>query len=282
MRRHATVFLDRDDTLIVDSGFIDDPAKVELVPGAGEAVRRLHAAGFKVVVASNQSGVARGRFDEERLRKIHARLQQLLEAEHAPLDGIYYCPYLDGPEAVVAEYRRKSSLRKPAPGMLLKAAREMDLDLSRSWMIGDSARDVQAGQAAGCETILVGDGVNGEGVEPTYHVGSLLEAVDIVEQEADVAPSMEGGPAMPRNAETTSVLTEIRDLLEWQHREDRHRDFSILHLIASLVQMLALMAAGWGVWAMFANDASSALTRFALAGFLQLLMITVVSTDRKR
>ena len=145
---HPAVFLDRDDTLVIDSGYIDHPDKVALMSGAREAVQRFRQAGFKVVVASNQSGVARGYFDEKRLALINQRVQDLLAADGEGLDAIYCCPYLDGPDATVDAYRRESELRKPRPGMLLKAAREMDLDLTRSWMIGDALRDVEAGVAA--------------------------------------------------------------------------------------------------------------------------------------
>ncbi|MCH7525954.1 MAG: HAD family hydrolase, partial [Planctomycetes bacterium] len=153
---HPAVFLDRDDTLLVDSGFIDDPDKVKLVPDAIAAVIRLHRCGYKVVVVSNQSGVARGYFDEQRLDEIHGRLQGLLERGGAKLDGIYYCPYLEGSEAKVEAYRKRSDLRKPAPGMLLLAAGERNLDLARSWMIGDAVRDIEAGHRARCRTLLLG------------------------------------------------------------------------------------------------------------------------------
>ncbi|RIK67412.1 MAG: D,D-heptose 1,7-bisphosphate phosphatase [Planctomycetota bacterium] len=152
---HPAVFLDRDNTLIADPGYISDPADVRLLPGAAEAVRRIRAAGYRAVVVTNQSGVARGRITEAQLEAVHLRLRALLRGERAELDAIYVCPYLDGPEAVVAAYRRDSDLRKPRPGMLLLAARELGLDLPHSWMIGDSPRDVEAGRAAGCRTILI-------------------------------------------------------------------------------------------------------------------------------
>ncbi len=283
------VFLDRDDTLVVDSGFIDHPDKVSLVPGAAEAVQRLKAAGYKVVVATNQSGIARGYFDETQLRAIHERLLYLLSEQGASLDGIYYCPYLEGPAATVEAYRQKSDLRKPEPGMLLLAAREMDLDLSSSWMVGDEARDIEAGAAAGCRTIHIdrnGRGAVGARVEPEHRVGSLLEAVAMVEKaEAEQGGSQAGSidSGVGREGDrTVPLLTEIRDLLDREQRAAMHDDFSLRRLMATLVQLVALVSAGWGLDAMFSADAGAALARFGLAGFLQLLMISLTLSDRRR
>lgn len=187
---YPAVFLDRDNTLIEDPGYINDPAAVRLLPGAGEALRRIRAAGYRAVVVTNQSGVARGRITEGQLVAVHARLRELLGAEGAELDAIYHCPYLDGPEAVVAAYRRDSDLRKPRPGMLLLAARELGLDLARSWMVGDSARDVEAGRAAGCRTILIrgheaqaaarGQAASGGTVRADYFARDLVAAADYI------------------------------------------------------------------------------------------------------
>lgn len=149
------VFLDRDKTLMEDPGYVSDPGQVRLLGGAAEAVARLRGAGYLVIVVTNQSGIARGKITEAQIAAVHERLRELLRRAGTDLDAIYYCPYLDGPDAVVAQYRRDSDLRKPRPGMLLQAAREMEIDLSRSWMIGDEARDAQAGRAAGCRTILL-------------------------------------------------------------------------------------------------------------------------------
>ena len=149
------VILDRDNTLIEDPGFVSSPDQVRLKPGASAALRELNGAGYPVVVVTNQSGVARGYFTEETLQAIHQRMRELFTAEGAEIDAIYACPYLPGDEAKIATYRRDSELRKPKPGMLLLAASEMDLDLSRSWMIGDGLRDMQAGRAAGCRTIMI-------------------------------------------------------------------------------------------------------------------------------
>lgn len=179
------VLLDRDGTIIENHGYIADPERVQLIHGAAEAIRRFRASGHLVVLVSNQSGVARGRLDESDLSRVHGRVEEMLEAHGASLDGTYYCPYLDGPEATIEAYRRDSELRKPKPGMLLQAARELNIDLSQSWMIGDSACDVEAGTRAGSRTILIGRaGWEGgrTGVTATHTVGSLLEAAEIVER----------------------------------------------------------------------------------------------------
>src|SRR5262245_41967130 len=153
---YPAVFLDRDNTLIDDMGYSADPERVRLKPGAAECVQRLRRAGYYVIVVTNQSGVARGYFSEEQLAAAHKSIQELLLAHSTGVDAVYYCPFLDGSDAIVAAYRRDSELRKPKPGMLLQAADELKVDLKTSWMIGDAARDVDAGRAAGCKTILVG------------------------------------------------------------------------------------------------------------------------------
>lgn len=178
---HPAVFLDRDNTLIEDPGYINDPADVILLPGAADALRRFRAAGYRAVVVTNQSGVARGRITEDQLIAVHSRLRELLRAEGAELDAIYYCPYLDGSEASVAAYRRDSELRKPRPGMLLLASRELGLELGRSWMVGDSLRDVEAGRAAGCRTILITDNAEAaKEIRATHFARDLSAAADYI------------------------------------------------------------------------------------------------------
>ncbi|MHC4071411.1 MAG: D-glycero-alpha-D-manno-heptose-1,7-bisphosphate 7-phosphatase, partial [Planctomycetota bacterium] len=129
------IFLDRDNTLVEDPGYISDPDQVKLLDGVAEALVELKALGYKLIVVTNQSAVARGIITEEVLAEIHERLRQLLIEKNAFLDGIYYCPY--HPEGVVAKYRKKSEYRKPNPGMLLEAADDMDIDLGQSWCIGN-------------------------------------------------------------------------------------------------------------------------------------------------
>ncbi|MFQ5429974.1 MAG: HAD-IIIA family hydrolase [Phycisphaerae bacterium] len=182
--RRAAVFVDRDRTLIEDPGYLRDPNQVRLCPGVAEAVARLREAGYPVVVVSNQSGVARGYLTEEDLAAIHQQMQDLLRAEGSGVDAIYYCPFLDDPEAVIEEYRRDSDLRKPKPGMLLLAAEEMGLDLESSWMIGDATRDIQAGLAAGCRTVLIGNGEVEPSAAPDFVAADLRGAADLVLRES--------------------------------------------------------------------------------------------------
>ena len=148
---NKAIFLDRDDTLIEDPGYLNHPEQVKLLEGVAEALIELRAMGYMLIVVSNQSAVARGVVSEKILGEIHNRLRQLLTERGAYLDQIYYCPY--HPDGVIPKYRKESDWRKPNPGMLLAAADEMDIDLSQSGSIGDSSRDVEAWLRAGCKTI---------------------------------------------------------------------------------------------------------------------------------
>src|SRR6476469_9910163 len=156
MKRPA-VFFDRDNTLIASDGYLGDPAQVSLLPGAAEAIARVRSLGFAVVVFSNQSGVARGMFSEEDVHRVNARLDEVLAdaLPQAVIDRHEFCPF--HPEGTVSEYAVESELRKPKPGMILQAAEKLALDLSRSWVVGDAQRDIEAGKAAGCRTIWYKD-----------------------------------------------------------------------------------------------------------------------------
>lgn len=156
MANDPAVFLDKDGTLINDVPFNVNPALIRLTAGAAEGLAELHAAGNRLVIVSNQSGVARGLFPETALRAVEAKLRELLEEIGVPLAGFYYCPH--HPKGSVAEYARACECRKPAPGLLRRAAAELRLHLPDSWMIGDILDDVQAGGAAGCRTVLLDNG----------------------------------------------------------------------------------------------------------------------------
>ena len=289
MTRLRAVFLDRDNTLIADPGYIRRPDQVQLLPGVAEAVRRFRAAGYRVVVVTNQSGVARGYLTEDQLGAVHDRLRTLLRAEGAELDAIYYCPYLDGPDATVATYRRKSPLRKPEPGMLLEAAADHHLDLARSWMIGDSERDMEAGRRAGCRSVLL-VGSNGSDADSheqavdgrpqggaDYTAETLPHAADIVEGNE----LMHDEPN-EKKAEQTQLLTEIRDLLESQNRRGSQEDFSLLRLCGSIAQMFAIVVCMWGILALASQDSEAATARFVLAIFLELATVAAWLADRSR
>jgi histidinol-phosphate phosphatase family protein len=148
------VFLDRDGVLIEDTGYPDNPEAISLLPAVGDGLRALLAAGWRLVVVSNQSGVARGKFSVATLNAVNERVVALLEAEGVTLDGLYFCPH--HAEGGFPPYNIACDHRKPAPGMLRSAADELDLDLRSCWMIGDRETDVAAGRAAGCRTILIG------------------------------------------------------------------------------------------------------------------------------
>jgi len=152
----AAILLDRDGVLIEDTGYPDDPEQIIVLPRVPEALRALQSEGFRLVVVTNQSGVARGKFTLERLDEIHDRLRSLLLAQGVELDALYYCPHHAG--GSVAAFTADCDHRKPQPGMLRTAALELGLDLDASWMIGDKESDVRAGHAAGCRSGRIGAG----------------------------------------------------------------------------------------------------------------------------
>jgi D-glycero-D-manno-heptose 1,7-bisphosphate phosphatase len=157
------VFLDRDGTLNAEADYLHRPGDVALLPGAAAALARLNALGVPVVVVTNQSGIGRGMYGWADYRAVMERIAELLGREGARIDGAYACPYH---EDGVGEYRRRDHPdRKPNPGMLLRAAEELRLDLGRSWMVGDKECDLEAGRRAGCRAALVRTG-HGGGADP--------------------------------------------------------------------------------------------------------------------
>jgi D,D-heptose 1,7-bisphosphate phosphatase len=183
MMAYKAVFLDRDDTIVDDPGYIRSPEQLRLIPGAAEALKQLQKMGYLLVIVTNQSGVARGFITEQQLENIHQELKRQLATENAAVDGLYYCPY--HPDGEVKDFSVESNLRKPNAGMFFQAEEDLDIDLTQSWMIGDSYRDIQAGQAAGCHTILVD--VPGKirekkktDAEPDRKAVNLREAVNII------------------------------------------------------------------------------------------------------
>jgi len=175
------IFLDKDGTLIPDIPYNVDPDRITLSDGAEIALRSFHNSGYKLIVISNQSGVARGYFSEIALAKVEQRLRTLLN--EIPLTGFYYCPH--HPQGSIIEYAIDCNCRKPKPGLILQAAQTHHIDLARSWMIGDILNDVEAGRNAGCKTILIDNGNETEWIRspqrsPHHKVSNLLEAAQII------------------------------------------------------------------------------------------------------
>lgn len=159
-RRRPGVLLDRDGTLIEERHYLADPAEVVLLPGAGAAVARWNASGVPVALVTNQSGVARGYFGEAAVEAVHQRLHELLAAEGARLDGVWFCPHHP-------DHGGPCACRKPAPGMAEQAAEGLGLDLARSWVIGDKLCDVELATAVGATGVLVRTGHGARTVAPT-------------------------------------------------------------------------------------------------------------------
>jgi D-glycero-D-manno-heptose 1,7-bisphosphate phosphatase len=183
MMGHRAVFLDRDGTINEDSGYPGRFDQIRIFPYSLEAVRMIREAGFKAVVVTNQSGVGRGFFTEDELHRLHDRMAEVFETENAPLDAFYYCPHFEG--SALPEYDTACSCRKPATGMIRRAAEDLGLDPAASYMIGDKVEDILLGVNAGSLPILVLTGFGREslatlkerGIQPAFVAETLLEAV---------------------------------------------------------------------------------------------------------
>lgn len=177
------IFFDKDGTLIPDIPYNTDPEKIEFNEGAAYAIRRLSALDFMLIVVSNQSGVARGYFREADLQKVREKLEGLFRDAGGMLSDFIYCPHL--PEGSVKEYAITCDCRKPMPGMLLSAGGKHNIDLRSSWMIGDILNDIEAGNLAGCRTILINNGNETEWLQgnqrvPGYIAKDLADAAEYV------------------------------------------------------------------------------------------------------
>jgi D,D-heptose 1,7-bisphosphate phosphatase len=173
------VFLDKDGTLIPDIPNNVDSNPVTLNEGVIEGLQLLQSYGYLLVLVSNQSGLAHGYVTEDQLDKVKNTIKGMCSKIGIYLDGFYYCPH--HPNGTVKCYAAECECRKPQPGLLLKAAGDMDIDLSSSWMIGDIVNDVEAGSRAGCKTILINNGndtewVSGAAMIPQYQARDLAEA----------------------------------------------------------------------------------------------------------
>lgn len=178
------IFLDRDGTLIEDRGYICHLSQVGFYPFAVEAVKIINQHHYKCIVVTNQSAVARGICSDNQVRQLHHDLGQWFLDQGAVIDAFYHCPYHEA--GTVPPYNTHSSCRKPEPGMLHQASQDLSIDLTRSYMIGDHVGDIQAGQAAGCKTVLVETGHGSEAekrllaaeVSPDFIAKNLLMAIE--------------------------------------------------------------------------------------------------------
>ena len=175
MKRRFVV-LDRDGTIIEECSYLSDRDQIKLIPGAAAALRKLKEMGLGLTVITNQSGVGRGYFDEQRLREIHERLFQIIALEGVQLDGLYYCPHRPEDECLC---------RKPTITLMKKASEELRFDLHRSFVIGDKMSDIEMGRQAGAKTFLVRTGhgtqvAGGQGPSPDYIVADLAEAAEMI------------------------------------------------------------------------------------------------------
>ena len=185
MHLDPAVFLDRDGTMLVDVGYLDRFERLTFVPYVIDAVRLLTRAGFKIVVVTSQAGIAHGVISEAFVKEAHEEIGRRVADAGGRIDGFYYCPH--HPNAEVAMYRTSCDCKKPKPGMIHSAARDLSIDLTRSFIIGDRWRDIEMGQAAGVRGILVetGYGKTEAGrrptnIEPVPVVANLIEATSLI------------------------------------------------------------------------------------------------------
>ncbi len=187
--KRRAVFLDRDDTVNRDVSYLRSADQLELLPGVIEALQLLGDAGFLRIIVTNQSAVARGIITIEKLGEIHEALVAMIRNGGADIDAIYFCPHFL--EGSIDEYTIKCDCRKPMPGMLLRAAEEFNIDLRRSFMVGDRPADIEAGKRAGCSCFFITSGIDTDlaglppGQQPDFVVDSLLAAAKIITDTDD-------------------------------------------------------------------------------------------------
>jgi D-glycero-D-manno-heptose 1,7-bisphosphate phosphatase len=309
------VFLDRDNTLIHNDGDLGDPRLVKLVDGVPHGLRSLRQAGFHLVVVTNQAGVARGKFTEHDVDTVHQRIATMVDEVASGgggasaagggsglIDRFYYCPY--HPEGTVAEYKRDHPWRKPHPGMILQAARDMGLDLSQSWLIGDQERDIAAGRAAGCRTVLVTrDRELAAKAGATAVVTDFSHAVEWIlhhpptsfngaadasppaptwtgQGEVGPSPAARSAAAPAGNGETDRLRRAIADLTEELRSERQRRaEFTSLRMAAGIAQLLAIALAVLGLLQLGSADVF--LKWMTGAILAQLLAMTLLLLDLK-
>lgn len=181
MKERKAIFLDKDGTIVPDVPYNVNPALISLEKGVIEGLKLLKEAGYIFVIISNQAGVAKGYFTIDKLEKVKKQIDFLLEKESLLIEAYYFCPHHT--EGKVSEYSIVCECRKPKPGMLLRAAKELNISLQHSWMIGDILNDTEAGNCAGCNTILIDNGNETEWVKgpfrsPTYVAADFLLAAN--------------------------------------------------------------------------------------------------------
>lgn len=306
---NKAVFLDRDDTLIEDPGYINNPDQVKLLDGVGESLSKLRQMGYKLIVVSNQSAVARGIVSEKVLGEIHERLEELLAHDGVRLDKIYYCPF--HPDGSIPKYRKESDWRKPRPGMLLAAAEELDIDLGASWLVGNSQRDIHAGLTAGCKTVLIDDAKHSiktepRQVEPDYKAVNMKEVVNIIKKHdrnteamepelkqsqdinqkqttltPDLPPAQEFGEGtlpewLGEESSTEQLLREILEQLKKSQRQEMFGEFSVMRLMAGIVQTVVLFCLVIAVWLLMSptRDVESVLISLGFAAVFQIMALT--------
>lgn len=287
------IFLDRDGTLVPDDADAGIAARVTLIDGVAPALRRLRDAGFRLVVATNQGGVARGRFTENDVDAVHARLAEVLDAQTGlkrTIERFYYCPF--HPKGTVPEYTREHPWRKPKPGMLIQAAQDMELEVERSWLIGDSPRDIAAGRAAGLRTILVSrDKARIADAAADYHANTLAEAVEVVLRHRDETTSTiaaargaagaRGGARRGRKRERSGerLRRSVIELTEeLRSMRLRRAETSPIRLAAMGLQLIAILVAGVAFLNLSEFDHFARWA--AAAAMIQLVTITMLLFDR--
>jgi D-glycero-D-manno-heptose 1,7-bisphosphate phosphatase len=180
------VFIDKDGTLIPDIPYNVDPSLISLAEGVADALQLLSTQNYLFVIVTNQAGVAHGYFKVEALQAVQQRITELLANIGISLAGFYFCPHHTNAE--IGKYRIDCNCRKPKPGMILRAAKELNIDLPKSWMIGDILNDVEAGNAAGCRSILIDNGGETEWIitkerEPNRVVKNFKQAAEWIAQQ---------------------------------------------------------------------------------------------------
>ncbi len=190
---HRAIFLDRDGTLIEERGYICRLNDSDIFSFSFEALRLMKQAGFKVMVVTNQSSIARGICSRDEVETLHSDIRQECLKRQTAIDGFYYCPF--HPEGTIEEYRKNHPWRKPGPGMIQQACLDFDIDPKCSYMIGDDLIDIETGKNAGCKTILV---LTGKGMEMQKKITS-----------AGIVPGMITG----------NILTAIRDILDVESKK---------------------------------------------------------------